>query len=171
MALNGVLTRLLSDPTSLERDVLSAEDELDQEEKSDDAAQTSFFHALQDDLEASVIRISKNTDQKLIVVTQDKALLTLKKHMGMLGRKDWVAPLSTFITILVALITSDFKTALGLSQAEWRAMFIVAAFITAGWLSLAIKKALYAKGFSEVIRDIIYGLGAQKRYVREEVTL
>lgn len=162
MGMNSSLHRLLNDPDSREREVLEA----DLIEKDDDAegnATPSFLNTLAGDLDARVVGIHKNTNQRLIIVTQDKTLLTLKRNIARLGKKEWIAPLSTLTTIMIALITSNFKRALGLGPAEWRAIFIVCGFVTAGWLGLALKRSIGAKTFHEVICDICYELGARKK--------
>ena len=161
MGFNHTLTRMLSEPDAKQREIL--EGELLEESDPKNSGQISFLNGLAGDLDAKVICINKNTDQKLIVVTQDKTLLTLKKNIARLGRKGWVAPLSTVMTLMTALITSNFRHAVGLGPSEWRAMFIISALLSAGWLAYSIKKAFNSKGFNEVITDIVYDLGDRKR--------
>jgi hypothetical protein len=73
--------------------------------------------------------------------------------------------MSTVTTIFTALLTSDFKSALLLGPSEWKAMFVIMGFISTGWLGFAIRKALYAKGFQEVIVDIVNELGNRKKNI------
>ena len=153
MGLNSTLTRLLTDPDNQERAVLEV----------DIAEHEDFLEEFENDLDAHVVGIHQNTNQRLIVVTQDKTLLTLKRNIARLGKKEWVAPLSTLSTIMIALITSNFKYALGLGPAEWRAIFIVCGMIATGWLFNALKRSLSAKSFHEVISDICYELGAREK--------
>ncbi len=152
MGLNSTLNRLLTDPDSREREVLQA-----------DILELEDLHDESDNLDARIVGVHKNTNQRLIVVTQDKTLLTLKRNIARLGKKEWVAPLSTLSTIMIALITSNFKRALGLGPAEWRAIFIVCGLIAFGWLLTATKHSLAAKSFHEVIRDICFELGARSK--------
>lgn len=162
MSLHSTLNRLLSEPDARERAVLEA-DLVDQEDTVDGNATTaSFLNTLAGDLDARVIGIHKNTNQRLIVVTQDKALLTLKRNIAKLGKREWIAPLSTLTTILIALITANFKRALGLGPAEWRAIFIVCGFISAGWLTVTLKRSMGSQSFHEVITNICYELGARR---------
>ncbi len=170
MSLTHNMHRLLTDPTETERDLLEVEYHEDAESSAaEGAVQSSFLNNLTGDLEARVVKVSKNTDQRLIVVTQDKTLLCLKRNLARLGKKDWVAPLSTVLTILISLITSNFRPALGLGPAEWRAMFIVSGFITTGWLAFTLHRAIHAKTFHEIVRDVILELSAQKRCPREAI--
>ncbi|PIR48960.1 hypothetical protein COU80_00930 [Candidatus Peregrinibacteria bacterium CG10_big_fil_rev_8_21_14_0_10_55_24] len=115
-------------------------------------------HSLQD-LEAQVIEIKKNTDQRLIIVSQDKILLCLRRNLVHLGRHEWIAPLSTVSTILIALITSDFKSALWLSPAEWKAMFVIAGMLSTGWLAFSLRRSLRTKDVNEVVHDVCTQLG------------
>ena len=163
MSLANSISRTLNDPSKFERRLLETELE---EDLAEEDVQFSFLNSLTGDLEAKVVKVNKNTDQKVIVVTQDKTLLCLKRNLVKLGKREWVAPLTTVVTILISLITANFKPALGLGPAEWRAIFIVCGFITTGWLAYTVKKALRSKTFHEVIRDIVYELAAHKKYVQ-----
>ena|SRR3989338_861284 len=127
------------------------------EEYSGDCPSTS----LSEDLNAKVININKNTNQKLIIVTHDKTLLCLKRNIARLGKNIWIAPLSTFTTIIIALITAEFKSALWLGPAEWRAMFVISGFIALGWLVLAIHQSIRSLGTNEVIYGIVDQLGGK----------
>tara|TARA_Y100000310_G_scaffold293648_1_gene323392 strand:- start:184 stop:738 length:555 start_codon:yes stop_codon:yes gene_type:complete len=156
MGLNSTLTRILNDPGATERLILEA----DVHERKQCIAKG---HMLSEETDAPVIDIHKNTDQRLILVTQDKTLLTLKRNIARLGKREWIAPLSTLTTIMIALITSNFKQALGLGPAEWRAIFIVCGFIAAGWLFTALKHSINSDSFHDVISNICYELGAREK--------
>jgi hypothetical protein len=164
MGLNTTLNRLLADPDSRERSVLES-DIVEADDNVEGNATSSFLNTLAGDLDARVIGIHKNTNQRLIIVTQDKTLLTLKRNIAQLGKKEWIAPLSTLSTIMIALITSNFKRALGLGPSEWRAIFIVCGFISFGWLCASLKRSVGAKSFHEVIQDIVFELGARPKPV------
>jgi len=115
--------------------------------------------ATPDDLNTKVIKVNTNTNQKLIVVTHDKTLLCLKRNIAKLGKNEWIAPLSTVTTIFIALLTSDFKTALWLGPAEWKAMFVISGFLSTGWLAFMLKKSVRSKTTNEVTYDIVQQLG------------
>lgn len=159
---SSTLNSFLSEPSQDERELLELELQAP-DIQPDVVSQSSFLNTLTGDLDARVIRINKNTDQSLIIVTQDKVLLCLKRNLAKIGKKEWIAPLSTVSTILISLITSDFRAALGLSPAEWKAMFIVSGFLATGWLAVAVRKALNSRNFHEVVRDVVYELGAQHK--------
>ncbi len=114
-----------------------------------------------DDLQAHVIKIHKNTNQKLIIVTHDKTLLCLKRNLARLGKGEWLAPLSTVLTIILALITADFRGAFGLGPAEWKAMFVISGFITTGWLAHTLRKSLRSLTMNEVVYNTVEQLGGK----------
>jgi len=114
-----------------------------------------------DNLEARIVKINTNTNQNLIVVTQDKVLLCLKRNIARLGKNDWLAPLSTVTTIMLALLTSDFRSALGLGPAEWKAMFVISGFISTGWLAFTMKRSIRSKTLNEVLYDTVHQLGGR----------
>ncbi len=170
MGLNTTLNRLLAEPNARERAVLEA-DIIESEDHVEGNANASFLNTLAGDLDARVIGIHKNTNQRIIVVTQDKALLTLKRNIAKLGKKEWIAPLSTLTTIMIALITSNFKHALGLGPSEWRAIFIVCGFIASGWLFSTLKRSIGSQSFHEVICNSVYELGARPAPPTQEVPI
>ncbi|MBU0459052.1 hypothetical protein KJ652_03245 [Patescibacteria group bacterium] len=114
-----------------------------------------------DDLKAKVIKIDKNTNQKLIIVTHDKTLLCLKRNIARLGKKEWVAPLSTVTTIILALITADFRSALWLGPAEWKAMFVLSGFLATGWLAFSLRRSMHALTVNEATYNIVQQMGGK----------
>lgn len=177
MAILGSLNRIFGDPSALERPLLvsdfpepSAEPEHQNKVRRCPAPpehpKVTPAGAGPVNMEARVVEVHQNTDQRFIVVTQDKTLLILKKNIAQLGKKEWLAPLSTVTSIIITLLTSNFKYALWLGPAEWRAMFILGGCIAIGWLSYSVHKAIHAKTFSEVIVDTIHELGGRQPAVR-----
>ena len=131
------------------------------EEFVDNSVPQYMKNSLGNELHSKVIEVNKNINQKLIVVTHDKTLLCLRRNLKKLGKAEWMAPLSTVTTILVTLITSDFRNAIWLGPAEWKAMFVISGLLATGWLAYTARKALRTKGIDEVTRCILYELGGQ----------
>ena len=81
------------------------------------------------------VSIHTNINQDVIVISEDRLKLKLiefeksKKKLY-----DWVSPLAIFITLIITLLTADFKAALLLSGEEWNAIFIVLAIAALIWL-------------------------------------
>ncbi|MBN3239949.1 hypothetical protein [Pectobacterium versatile] len=81
--------------------------------------------------------ISINTSTHVIAISQDKLLRILDKYTQKVStQKQWVTPLSISFTLLVSLLTSDFKDFFGISALTWKAAFIIV-------LILCISSALY----------------------------
>ena len=77
-------------------------------------------------------RIS-NVKSDLIEITHDKLENILLKHLNCLKyRREWIAPLSIFITLLITLCTVTFND-FGLKAEVWKSIFIVCGFITFIW--------------------------------------
>ncbi len=168
MGMNSSLRRLLVEPDALHREIIET-DLVEKDDVVEGNATPSFLNTLAGDLDTKVVAIHKNTNQRLIIVTQDKTLLTLKRNIAKLGTREWIAPLSTLSTILIALITSNFRYAMGLGASEWRAIFIVCGFVSFGWLVNSIYRSLGCKTFHQVICDICFELGARPKMAPEPV--
>jgi len=103
---------------------------------------------------AKVISHDYNIAQKLITVTEDKALICLQRNLKSLGRRRWLHPLSLLITMLLALATSDFDKLLWMSSELLKSTFIVTSMITAGWLVWEIMHDGELKEIPEAVSDI-----------------
>ena len=74
--------------------------------------------------------IHKNISQKIVVTTEDKIRLCLNTYKESLGaQKEWVAPASVLIALVITLIAADFKQFLGLSSEIWEALFIFSSIV------------------------------------------
>lgn len=103
---------------------------------------------------AKVIAHDYNITQKLITVTEDKALICLQRNLKVLGRRRWLHPLSLLLTMLLALATSDFDKLQWMSSELLKATFIVTSTITAAWLIWEIMHEGKLKEVPEAISDI-----------------
>jgi hypothetical protein len=66
----------------------------------------------------------------------DRAKRVLMQHGRTLnGGKDWIAPFSLLLALLTALISSDFKKALGLDPSTWKAVFVISLIFSVCWLA------------------------------------
>lgn len=103
--------------------------------------QTSSTNLSFDDIGISV---HKNLSQEVIMISEDRLKLKLMEYEN--SRKkiyDWISPLAISITLIVTLITADFKSALFLSGDVWHAIFVlltIAAFI---WFIASIYNATH----------------------------
>ena len=79
-----------------------------------------------------------NIKSDLIEITHDKLENILLKHLHRLKyRRELVAPLSIFITLLITVQTVTFND-FGLKAEMWKSIFIFCAFLTLIWLIYSI---------------------------------
>ena len=82
-----------------------------------------------------VISIDANLKQEVFITTVDKARNCLKEAMGNVERRSaWAAPAGILATIVAVFPTATFQDFI-VSKDTWRAMFIIAALVSAVWLS------------------------------------
>jgi hypothetical protein len=86
------------------------------------------------------ITVAQNTDQTIIIVSEDRARLCIGKHIAMAGRRiEWVAPAGLLVTLVATLVAADFKDIL-LPKSVWMAMFILAAIGCGLWLIASLQR-------------------------------
>lgn len=97
-----------------------------------------------------------NVSQALIIITEDKVRNHLSKHLNKVEkRKGWIAPLGILITIIITLITSDFKQdSFIFPSATWEAIFVISGLISLGWLIYSIIQALKSESIEDLIDKI-----------------
>lgn len=86
-----------------------------------------------------VHEVHSNLTAEVIEITSEKLELILREYITCLAKENaWHAPLGILVTIALVLLTTDFKTLLGVSADTWHAIFIMCAVISAGWLIKAL---------------------------------
>lgn len=94
---------------------------------------------------------------QIVLTTADKLRYELLRYRSLLtSQREWIAPASLLLALVAALITADFRNALGLESAVWRAVFLICASGSFVWLMVSLVRAI--KGLS---RDIIEELIAR----------
>jgi len=95
--------------------------------------QASFEKTFAKDVfQSSTVHV--NFGQEFIVTTEDKLRLCMLNHANRLGdRNSWIGPTSLFVTIVLVLLTADFRDALGVPKSTWHAVFLISAVATAVW--------------------------------------
>lgn len=88
-------------------------------------------------------QIRTNTKSDLIEITEDKLENILLKHLNKLNKvKGWVTPLSLFATILIVLLTAEFKLYFGIEKEVWKAFFVISLFVTLIWTGKTMYNAI-----------------------------
>jgi hypothetical protein len=93
-----------------------------------------------DDLEGPIVKllqitsIDANLKQEIFITTVDKARNCLKEALANVEQRNaWAAPAGILATIVVVFPTANFQDFV-VSKDTWRAMFLIAALLSAVWL-------------------------------------
>ena len=93
-------------------------------------------------------------NQQVIKITVDRLSLILHKHASSIEeRKGWIAPLGILITILVVLLTANFKDIIW-SPDTWAALFVLSAGLSFLWLIKSLWKAYQSETIDNLIEKI-----------------
>lgn len=83
--------------------------------------------------------ISENYSSGLIVISKDKLENILMKHRQALSSSSLATPFSIAITIIITLVTTNFKDYL-ISAEQWSIIFILGLIGSSAWMAYAIYK-------------------------------
>lgn len=104
--------------------------------------------------EYSKLEIFPDLNQDVIVTTEDRLKLKLIDYQGKLGKKkDWTAPLSIALTIILVLVTTKFQDFI-LPKDTWYAFFIIVLIISIVWFLFSLKHAFSSITIQDLINDI-----------------
>lgn len=95
--------------------------------------------ALINDSTIEIDAIISVTDTCLIKITDDKLENILNLHVAKMKKgKEWLAALSFSASILLVLLTSDFKEKWGVSGDGWQMFFVLVFTISVGYFIYSI---------------------------------
>jgi len=98
--------------------------------------------------------IAVNVRQELIVVTRDKVELWMHQHLkAMEGRSAWLAPFGITLTIMLTLLTADFKDK-GFKKETWQAFFLIGAVLSSVWLIRSLFSIRPRHSVDDVITEL-----------------
>lgn len=107
-----------------------------------------------------VSEVRSNVKSDLIEITEDKLENILLKHLKKVTTtKNWITPLSIFITVLIVLLTAEFKEFLDLEKEVWKAIFIIILICSFIYLIITIIRAIIHSNKSSItylIEEIKY---------------
>ena len=86
-------------------------------------------------------QLTKGIINDLILTTSDKLRNQLNEYQKIqVGKLDWVGPLGIVISLIAALVATDFKDTLNIKGDAWEAIFIIALFLSIIWLAIVFYK-------------------------------
>lgn len=92
-------------------------------------------------------KIHSNVSQNVIITTEDKIELCLRDYQEELRRqRDWIAPTGILLTILAALVTTEFKDFLSIPGQSWQILFLAGLVSTSVWLVITAVRAFQCRG-------------------------
>ncbi len=98
--------------------------------------------------------IFTNLQVGVIVVSEDKLVRILEKDRDRTKQNlAWTAPASFFISLIVAILTTDFKNKWGLSAETWQALFYLATGVSVICTAIFYFK-VRKKSMDDLIREI-----------------
>lgn len=98
--------------------------------------------------------VYENINQVIIITTEDKLKLCLRDHILCVEKnKDWIAPLSTFISFVLALISSDFKDFVFL-KTTWLFIFETFSVLSFVWFLVSLRYVFQKRTIEMLISDI-----------------
>lgn len=102
-----------------------------------------------------VSEVHTNVDQQIIQITADKLTIILKEYNESQEKStDWKNPLSIVITVVIVLLTTEFKTALFIDASTWKAIFIISLAACLIWLIRSIYHLRHKTTIPQVIERI-----------------
>lgn len=108
-------------------------------------------------------KVYNNTSQNLIRITEDKLENILTNHFSNVRKKgDWKAPLGIIVSIVLALISSQFQDALFLEAAVWKAVFIISLVISIAWFGCQIYHCVKIDSSLKTLMDKIKNVNQTK---------
>lgn len=96
-----------------------------------------------------------NVSSDIIRITEDKLRLKLADYeRSVANSSDWVGAVGIVATVILSLITTDFKDRFGMKAETWSAVFIIVLIVAFIYCIFTIFTALKRKSIDEFISDL-----------------
>lgn len=127
----------------------------------DEAPTTSFSIAASAITGSLTMR--PNMDQQIVIIPEDRLKLILTNRLSAIAAKSsWQTPGGVALSLVLALTTATFRDAFGLTSAEWRAIFFVAAFGAVVFTTVRGLKALFSPKLGDLVDEILKNQSSTK---------
>ncbi len=108
------------------------------------------------------VKVHTNLSQEVLVTTEDKIRICLIKYLNNLGKKNvWIAPMGIFLTIILTLLTTNFKE-FYFSADTWTAVFIISCILSFIWLISSLRYIFISVEVDKVIDELKKGSPIKK---------
>lgn len=98
--------------------------------------------------------ISTNLQVGVIVVSEDKLVRILERDRERTKKNlYWITPLGILVSLIIAILTTDFKNRWGLPAETWSALFYIAGAISSVWIIVCLFKIKNVK-IEKLIEEI-----------------
>lgn len=107
-------------------------------------------------VDVKVKNVVSNTSVNVIQITEDRLVNILTIHFMRLKKsREWLAALSFSVSLLIVLLTAEFKHTLGMSPDTWRAVFVILLCISFAYLVYTIRNCVIHKtSVIAIVEDI-----------------
>ncbi len=104
---------------------------------------------------ANNLTFHDNLGERILTISESKLKLCLKDNMdNMENRKSWLTPAGLFLTVVITLLTCNFKNWM-ISSQTWQAVFIISGILSFGWLIVAICKIPKYKNVEDILNEMM----------------
>jgi hypothetical protein len=101
------------------------------------------------------IKIVKNLDDEILIITRHRIRSILQEFEDSLGKKDlWITPFTLLVALIALFPTSDFKDFI-VSSDTWRAFFMMLSLSSIVWLFITLRIALKCKRVDDILSEFM----------------
>jgi hypothetical protein len=109
---------------------------------------------------SEILRTSEvhfNVREQYVVTTEDKIRLCLSQHLSAMEQREaWVAPATTLLALVGAIVTAEFKDVV-FSKYTWQALFVGFSLLCGAWLAWALIRRRRAPSMDDVVHQMKKG--------------
>ena len=109
-----------------------------------------------------------NVSQTIVITTEDKLKLAIQSHSNGIDRKkEWIAPFSICLSIIISMSSSNFIDFFFSSEA-WHTIFLIFLAGSAVWFFWVIRFAFTKSSDETLLEEICSGNSTQQNLERDQ---
>ncbi|HEY2346046.1 MAG TPA: hypothetical protein VGH80_09190 [Xanthomonadaceae bacterium] len=102
-----------------------------------------------------VDEIHENTSTQIITITADKLKIILMEYLQKVEKaKAWQTPLGILLTVVLVFCSTDFKDALNIAAASWKAIFFIVGVMSFFWLAFSLWQIKSSVSIEDILNTI-----------------